>query len=59
MDGRRGIKPEKDAARLIALGRALRSEYDARMGPPSPRLAALLEQVQIAVQPSTPHSDDA
>jgi hypothetical protein len=59
MDGRRGIKPEKEAAWLIALGRALRTEYDERMGPLSPRLVALLEQAEIAMQPSTRQSDDA
>jgi hypothetical protein len=60
------IKSEKRVAWLMALGRALRAEYDERMGSPSPRLAALLEQAEIAVleqaeiavQPSSRQSDD-
>lgn len=53
------IKFEKRAVWLMALGRALRAEYDERMGPPSPRLAALFEQAEIAVQPSARQSDKA
>jgi hypothetical protein len=48
------MKSEKRAVWLMALGRALRAEYDERMGPPSPRLAALFEQAEIAVQPKHP-----
>ena len=47
------MKSEKRAAWLMALGRELRDQYDERMGPPSPRLAALFEQAEIAVQPGT------
>jgi len=52
------IKSEKCVSWLMALGRALRAEYDERMDSPSPRLAALLEQAEIAVQPSSGQSDD-
>ena len=52
------IKSEKRVSWLMALGRALRAEYDERMDSPSPRLAALLEQAEIAVQPSSRQSDD-
>jgi hypothetical protein len=55
---RSGMKSEKPAAWLMALGRALRAEYDKRMGPPSPQLAALFEQAEKAVQPSPRQSDD-
>jgi hypothetical protein len=47
---RSGIKSEKRVAWLMALGRALRTEYDERMGPPSSRLAALSEQAETAVR---------
>jgi hypothetical protein len=58
MRERSDMKSEKPAAWLIALGRALRAEYDERMGPPSPALAALCEQAEKAVQPGPRQSDD-
>jgi hypothetical protein len=58
MHERSGMKSEKPAAWLMALGRALRAEYDERMGPPSPSLAALCEQAEKALQPGTRQNDD-
>lgn len=53
MSERNGMKSEKRMAWLMALGRALRAEYDNGMEPLSPRLAALVEQAEIAVQLDT------
>jgi hypothetical protein len=50
MHERSRIKSEKRVAWLMALGRALRAEYDEQMGPPSSRLAALSEQAETAVR---------
>jgi hypothetical protein len=55
MNTRKDTKSEKQMAWLMALGRELRAEYDHRMEPLPPRLAALVEQVEIGGQFSTRH----
>ena len=43
----KGTKSQKQIAWLMALGRGLRVEYDKRMQPLPPGLAALVEQFEI------------
>jgi hypothetical protein len=50
---RKGMKSQKQIAWLMALGRGLRVEYDKRMQPLPPGLAALVEQFEIGEQLST------
>ena len=54
MSVRKIKKTEKPSAWLIALGRELRVEYEAvmRTSPLSPRLAALVHELESSVQPS-------
>ena len=49
-------KTEKRTAWLMELGRELRAEYEdfVRTNPLSPRLAALVDELESAVQPSRP-----
>ena len=50
---RKGMKSQKQIAWLMALGRGLRVEYDKRMQPLPPGLAALVEQFEIGEQLNT------
>jgi hypothetical protein len=54
MSVRKIKKTEKPSAWLIALGRELRVEYEAvmRTSPLSPRLAALVDELQHAAPPA-------
>jgi hypothetical protein len=53
MHTHKGMKSQKQIAWLMALGRGLRVEYDKRMQPLPPGLAALVEQFKIGDQLST------
>jgi hypothetical protein len=53
---RKGMKSQKQIALLMALGRGLRIEYDKRVQPLPPGLAALVEQFEIDEQLNTRQS---
>jgi hypothetical protein len=50
---RKGMKSQKQIAWLMALGRGLRVEYDKRVQPLPPGLAALVQQFEIGEQLNT------